>query len=175
MIVILYNIRSVYNVASIFRTADAVGVKKIYLVGTAPTPIDRFGDFRADFKKVALGAEQGVTWEHLPTSKLQQLLKTLKKQQHIIFAVEQSNKSVPYFKVEKKYSFERSVLILGNEVHGLPPPILKLADKILEIPMRNAMVRQAHHPRRTGRGKESLNVSVAFGIVAYALRHRDNP
>jgi tRNA G18 (ribose-2'-O)-methylase SpoU len=60
-------------------------------------------------------------------------------------------------------------LVFGNEVRGLPPSILKRADKVLEIPMRGAMVRQAHHPRHVGRGKESLNVSVAFGIVVFGL------
>jgi tRNA G18 (ribose-2'-O)-methylase SpoU len=172
MVVILYNIRSVYNVASIFRTADAVGVKKIYLVGTTPTPTDRFGDFRVDFKKVALGAERNIAWQHMPIGNAAKLCSELKKEGFHIFAVEQSKKSFPYFKIEKKYKFEHCVLILGNEVRGLSASILKSADKVLEIPMRNAMVRQAHHPRHTGRGKESLNVSVAFGIVAYGLKFR---
>lgn len=63
----MYNIRSVYNVASIFRTADGAGVSKIYLVGVTPTPLDRFGKFRADFAKVALGAEKTVLWERAKT------------------------------------------------------------------------------------------------------------
>lgn len=62
LIVILDNIRSVHNVGSIFRTCDAAGVEKLYLCGTTPTPIDRFGRERADVAKVALGAEKTVSW-----------------------------------------------------------------------------------------------------------------
>ncbi len=63
--ILLDNIRSVHNVGSIFRTAECVGVSKIYCVGTTPVPIDRFGRKRKDFAKVSLGAEDMVSWEHL--------------------------------------------------------------------------------------------------------------
>ena len=62
-ILILYNIRSVENVGAIFRTADAVGINKIYLTGYTPTPLDRFGRKRGDLAKSALGAEEYVKWE----------------------------------------------------------------------------------------------------------------
>ncbi len=175
MIVILHNIRSLYNVGSIFRTADAAGVEKIYLCGITPAPFDVFDKPRQQLTKVSLGAEKYVKWEKVGSARsaraIFKLLKNLKKQGYKIFAVEQSKKSIPYYKLKTKNLKLKIALILGNEIKGLPVSILKRADKILEIPMKGAMVRQAHHPRRTGRGKESLNVAVAFGIVAYNFLH----
>ena len=74
---ILHNIRSAYNVGSIFRTADAAGVLKIYLTGFTPTPIDRFGRKRKDIQKSALGAEDTVAWEHInrPSTLIEKLKK----------------------------------------------------------------------------------------------------
>ncbi len=178
MIVILHNIRSLHNVGSIFRTADAAGVEKIYLCGITPAPFDVFGNPRRQLTKVSLGAEKYVKWEKVGSASSPQatraifkLLKNLKKQGYKIFAVEQSKKSIPYYKLKTKNLKLKIALILGNEIKGLPASILKRADKILEIPMKGAMVRQACHPRRLGRGKESLNVAVAFGIVVYNFLH----
>jgi len=152
MIVILHNIRSLYNVGSIFRTADAAGVKKIYLCGYTPSPKDKFGKYIQQLSKVALGAERSVKWEKINATSV--LIKKLKKDGYKIFAVEQNKKSVPYYKIPKSYILNsKFCLVMGNEVKGLPKTILKLADKILEIPMKGK--------------KESLNVSVAFGIVAF--------
>jgi tRNA(Leu) C34 or U34 (ribose-2'-O)-methylase TrmL len=151
IVVVLHNIRSVYNVASIFRTADGAGVKKIYLCGITPTPLDRLGRPREDFAKVSLGAEKFVTWDK--RAKTGVVLNELRKDGYKIFALEQSAKSIPYYKLKtKNYKF---ALVLGNEVRGLSPSVLKEADKIIEIPMWGK--------------KESLNVSVAFGIVVYQL------
>ena len=165
MVVILYNIRSLHNVGSIFRTADAAGIEKIYLCGITPAPVDIFGKSRPQLIKVSLGAEKYVKWDASARSAraTSRLLENLKSESYKIFAVEQSKKSIPYYnyKVRKKSvmihhnTLKKAVLVLGNEVRGLPPSILKKADKILEIPMR-------------GR-KESLNVAVAFGIVAFHL------
>ncbi len=178
MIVILYNIRSLHNVGSIFRTADAAGVEKIYLCGITPGPVDIFGKPRQQLAKVSLGAEKYVKWEKIDSTSSPQaarttikLLENLKKQGYKIFAIEQNKKSIPYSNIKRSSNLRvgRLTLVLGNEIKGLPPSILKRADKILEIPMRGAMVRQAHHPRHSGRGKESLNVAVAFGIVVFHL------
>jgi len=154
MTVVLHNIRSVYNVGSIFRTADAAGIEKIYLCGITPAPVDRYGCLRQDFIKVSLGAEKSVEWEKFySTSKL---LGKLKKERYKILAVEQNKKSIPYYKLSKSYvSNRKSCLVFGNEVNGLSPSVLKKADKILEIPMMGK--------------KESLNVSVAFGIIAFHI------
>lgn len=171
MVAILYNIRSLHNVGSIFRTADAAGVEKIYLCGITPAPFDEFGRLRTQLTKVSLGAEKYVEWKHVKSTTW--LIDKLKKEKYKILAIEQNKKSIPYYKANSKgqRANSRIALIIGNEVKGLPFSILKRADKILEIPMRGAVVRHANHPRRTGQGKESLNVSVAFGIAAFHLRN----
>jgi tRNA G18 (ribose-2'-O)-methylase SpoU len=158
-----------YNVGSIFRTADAAGVEKIYLVGTTPAPLDRFGALRPHIAKVALGAETTVPWEkHQAVGKV---IRSLKKSGYRIFAIEQSHKSIPYHKIGA-LDAKKIALVVGNEVRGIPDSILKQCDKILEIPMRGALTRHSRHPRVTGKGKESLNVSVAFGIVAFqCIKH----
>jgi tRNA G18 (ribose-2'-O)-methylase SpoU len=160
--VIAHDVRSVHNVGSIFRTADAAGVDKIFLCGITPAPLDRFKHVRADFSKVALGAEQYISWESAPTTA--GVIKRLKKEGYEIFALEQSKRSVPYYQEAMRLarmsaarrSAARVAIILGNEVKGLPPSILRAADRILEIPMMGK--------------KESLNVAVAFGIVVFGLR-----
>ncbi len=95
---ILWNIRSAQNVGSIFRTADAVGVNKVYLVGYTPTPIDKFGRTRKDIAKTALGAEKTIAWEQFAT--FSSLLKKIGD--HRIIAIEQSPKSVDYRDVKVK-------------------------------------------------------------------------
>lgn len=165
--VVIHNVRSVHNVGSIFRTADAAGAEKIYLCGITPAPCDRLGNLRKDFTKVALGAEKHVSWESVKSSV--RAIRALKKDGWKIFAVEQSKNSVPYFRPKIGSQRSKIALVLGDEVRGLPPNILKLADKILEIPMRGAMMRDARHPKNTGKGKESLNVAVAFGIVVFRM------
>lgn len=154
MIVILHNIRSLYNVGSIFRTADAAGIEKIYLCGFTPTPIDQFGKYRPQLAKISLGAEKYVAWEKVDSTA--KLIDKLKGEGYKIFSVEQSKKSIPYYSLKaKSYKSKTIALVLGNEIKGLPLAILKRSDKILEIPMK-------------GR-KESLNVAVAFGIIAFHL------
>ncbi len=154
IVAVLPNIRSLHNVGSIFRTADAAGVSKLYLSGITPKPVDPLGNYRREIAKVALGAERTVPWEYSRSTAA--LLKKLKKAGYTIFAVEQSKKSIPYYALNPKpYALRKVALVVGNEVKGLPPGILRMADKILEIPMRGK--------------KESLNVSVAFGIVLFGL------
>ena len=167
MVAVLHNVRSIHNVGSIFRTADGAGVRKIYLCGITPGPVDRFGREVKAFVKVSLGAEETVAYEKIRQTT--EAIRRLKKEGYTILAIEQSRNSVPYHKFKIPRSKPRIALILGAEVEGVPPAILKMADKILEIPMRGVMVREAYHPRHSGRGKESLNVAIAFGIVAYRL------
>ncbi len=155
VVVVLHNIRSLHNVGSIFRTADAAGVSKIYLCGITPALIDRFGKIRPQFAKVSLGAEKYVEWEKVNATSA--CLRKLKKDNYKVFAVEQSKKSIPYYKLKIENLKLKIALVLGNEVNGLPPSVLKLADKILEIPM--------------GGGKESLNVSVAAGVVLFGIQY----
>lgn len=176
MIVILHNIRSAHNVGSIFRTADAAGIEKIYCCGITPAPRDRFSRINDKLTKVSLGAEKYINWERIPVSpspflnkeggglrkgrvgvkQINHLFDKLKKQGWQILALEQDKNSVSLFNFElTKTSLDKTVLVLGNEIRGLPQAVLKHADKIIEIPM-------------AGR-KESLNVAVAFGIVVFWL------
>lgn len=154
MRIILHNIRSIYNVGSIFRTADAAGVEKIYLYGVTPSPLDRFKNPIQRFIKVSLGAEKTVVWEKI--KQINALINKLKKDGFEIITLEQSKKSIPYYELEiTSNRLKNLILILGNEVNGLPLAILKNSDKVLEIPMYGE--------------KESLNVAMAFGVVAFGL------
>lgn len=159
MVVILENIRSVHNVGSIFRTADSLGVKNIYLAGITPSPLDRFGKFRKDFAKTALGAETFLKWRRF--EKTEDALETLRRKKFKILAVEQAAKSVPYYKYKmKKKDFAKIALLLGNEISGVSKEALRLSDKILEIPMLGK--------------KESLNVAISFAIVGFGLKYAEN-
>ena len=149
----LHNIRSVYNVGSIFRTADAVGVDHIYLSGYTPLPVDRFGRHRKDMHKIALGAEQSVSWSQLRNIPAEIL--ALKSQGAHFIMVEQSPHSIDYRTIAMPKEKKEIVIAMGEETKGFEKEILALADSIAEIPMQGE--------------KESLNVSVAFGIAAYQL------
>ena len=148
--ILLHNVRSVHNVGSIFRTADAARVTKLYLTGYTPTPVDRFGRSRKDLAKVALGAEKSIAWEQ--RKNIVVLIKDLKKQGFQIIAIEQAPEAIDYRKVKIK---SPAVLIFGNEVSGLPANIRKVADVVAEIPMRGE--------------KESLNVAVAAGVTLFRI------
>ena len=149
-ILILDDLRSTHNVGAIFRTADAAGISKIYLVGTTPTPFDRFGKARKDVAKTALGAEKTIAWEYVKT--LSGLLNKLKKEGVYIVAVEQSENSVDYKKVKLP---AKTAIIMGNEVTGILKSVLGKCDCVAEIPMKGM--------------KESLNVSVATGVVLFRM------
>ncbi len=148
--IILHNIRSVYNVGSIFRTADAVGISKIYLTGFTPTPVDRFGKKRKDISKVALGAEENIDWEY--KKNIGNLIEELKKQKIFIIAVEQSNNSIDYKKIK---IHKKNAILFGNEVKGISNTILDKCDIVAEIPMKGK--------------KESLNVSVSAGVMLFRI------
>lgn len=149
---ILHNVRSIHNVGSMFRTADAAGVEKMYLCGITPTPLDCFGKYRKDLAKVSLGAEKWVKWEKV--KRIAAVIETLKKSGYEIYALEQAKSSIRYDKVRVEKG-KKAGLIVGNEVRGVSKVILGKCEKVLEIPMKGK--------------KESLNVSVAFGIVVFHL------
>lgn len=152
--VLLHNIRSVYNVGSIFRTADAAGFNQVYITGYTPTPIDRFGRERADLHKVALGSEKTVAWSSFEDTQL--AIRQLKESGVYVIAVEQSADSFDYRELsDLQIDTKEIVLVMGEETCGIEPEILALVDKVVELPMRGE--------------KESLNVSVAFGVVAYEI------
>ncbi len=140
-----------------FRTADAAGIDKIYLVGYTPAPLDRFGRKRQDIAKSALGAEEFVLWEQKKS--LPALITKLKKEGYLIIAIEQAENSIDYKKVSTKggpaLGWEKLAFIVGTEVSGLPKNILDKCDIVAEIPMKGK--------------KESLNVSVALGVALFRM------
>ena len=149
-VLVLENIRSVENTASIFRTADRFGVSKIILVGTTPAPLDRFKRERRDFAKVALGAENKVAWEYQKTIKA--VIDDLKKEKFKIISLEKTSgaENLKGFRPKNRFA-----LIVGNEVTGVSKEVLKESDAVVEIPTQS--------------GKGSLNVSVATGIALFVL------
>jgi len=154
MILVLDDIRSVFNVGSIFRTAEAAGIKKIFLCGITPTPINRLGQARKDLAKVSLGAEKIINWEYC--SSAARLISKLKSEKYYLIALEQNKKSEPLFKIKPKRIKKETALVVGNEVKGIRQSILEKSDLIAEIPMLGQ--------------KESLNVAVALGIAVYHLK-----
>lgn len=147
--VILHNIRSTHNVGAIFRTADGAGVSHIFLTGYTPAPLDRFGRPEPGIAKTALGATDTVPWES--HGDIHPLLDRLKREGKQIVSVEQAEGARDYRARENEYT--DTVFIFGNEVEGVPADVLAASDFTIFIPMHGA--------------KESLNVSVAAGIVLF--------
>jgi tRNA G18 (ribose-2'-O)-methylase SpoU len=148
--VICDNIRSLENIGSIFRTSDALGVSKIFLCGiSGKLPAWETG-LHKKIAKTALGAEKTVPFEYFKDTG--RLIDKLKKDKIEIVALEQDKKAVPYDKFKPKFPL---ALIVGNEVKGVSKKILQKSDKIIFLPMHGK--------------KESLNVSVAFGVAGYNI------
>lgn len=156
IIVVAHNIRSTHNVGAIFRTAEGLGVKKIILSGYTPYP-QAENDTRlphiaeklsSQIHKTALGAEALVPFEY----QLEPDISTLISEGYRIVALEQAPNSTPLTAYKPP---EKLVLILGEEVHGIPVTLLERCQDIVEIPMKGT--------------KESFNVSVAAGIALYHL------
>lgn len=146
--VLLHNIRSAHNVGSIFRTADAAGVSHMYLSGYTPTPTDRFGRSQKEIAKTALGAERMIDWEYYKSPA--PLISKLKSAGWVVVGVEQDVQARDYRKLKIR---KPTVFVFGNEVRGIPKAVRKMCNELIEIPMHG--------------GKESLNVSVAAGIILF--------
>lgn len=142
--VICDNIRSLENIGSIFRTSDALGVSKIFLCGISGKPPNH------KISKTALGAEKTIPFEYCRQTG--RLIDKLKKEKVQIVSLEQDKKAIPYTKFKPCFPI---ALILGNEVKGISNKNLKKSDKIIYLPMSGQ--------------KESLNVSVAFGVAGYEI------
>jgi len=144
LVVVLDNIRSLHNVGAIFRTADGAGVEKIWLCGITGYPP------QGDIAKTALGAEQSVVWEH--AKDILEVVRQYKARGYQIVLLEQIDTSISYdaFIPDKPVC-----LVVGNEVDGIMDELAELADVAIEIPMAGI--------------KNSLNVAVAFGVVAFYL------
>ncbi len=147
---LLPDIRSAHNVGAIFRTADAAGAQKIYLSGYTPTPVDRFGRASREIGKTALGGELSIEWEYQESPA--EIISKLKRDGWQIVGVEQDARAVNYRSFK---AAGRTLIIMGNEVAGISKELRDRCDTILEIPMRGA--------------KESLNVSVAAGIILFSV------
>jgi len=145
--VLLNNVRSLYNVGSIFRTADGAGVEKIWLCGINGYPPD------SRISKTALGAEAAVPWEH--RREAAEVLRELKGRGYQMVFLEQLSSSIPY---QEFYPRSPVCLVLGNENTGVSEELLSYCDQAIEIEMTGL--------------KHSLNVTVAFGIAAYDLRRK---
>jgi len=144
LVVVLDNVRSLHNVGSVFRTADAFLVEAVWLCGITSTPP------HAEIHKTALGAENTVEWKHYEDTHV--AVDELKSQGYTVFAIEQAEGStkLPDLKLEqnKKYA-----VILGNEVKGVQQTVVDVCDGCIEIPQFGT--------------KHSLNVSVTSGIIIW--------
>lgn len=146
IIIVLDNIRSLNNIGSVFRTADAFLIEKIYLCGITATPPHK------DIHKTALGATESVSWEYVEDTT--EVIETLKAEAVITVAIEQAEKAtmLDQFTVE---STKRYAIVFGNEVKGVKQEVVNKSDHVIEIPQFGT--------------KHSLNIAVSAGIVVWDL------
>lgn len=146
IIVVLDNIRSMHNVGSVFRTADAFLLQGIYLCGYTPQPPHR------DIHKTALGATETVAWKYFAST--QEAVQELRDAGYQLWAIEQVENSVPLNQFDANQPAPLAV-VFGNEVSGVDAEVIKACDGCIEIPQLGM--------------KHSLNISVAAGIVLWEL------
>jgi 23S rRNA (guanosine2251-2'-O)-methyltransferase len=146
IIVVLENIRSAYNVGSVFRTSDAFLIEAIYIIGYSAKPPHK------EIKKTALGAEETVLWKYFKTTK--EAIEELKNEQYKVYAVEQAKDSYKLQTVSFKQE-EKIAVIFGNEVTGVEQTTIDNCDGCIEIPQLGM--------------KHSLNIATAAGVVLWEL------
>lgn len=159
IVIIAHDMRSTHNVGSLLRTADGMGVSRVFLTGYTPYPLktndDRLPHIAAkidrQIEKTALGASKTTTWSN--ENSLTDAVKLCRRDGYHIVALEQSDQSVTLHKFKPR---QKIALLLGNEVDGLDPDLLSLADTIVEIPMLGK--------------KESYNVIQSAAMALYRLR-----
>ena len=144
--VVLHNIRSNYNVGSIFRTSDGAMIEKLYLCGYTPHPPKK------EILKTALGATESVKWEYVKDTK--EVIRKMKADGIKVCALELTDKSFPYYELKKDVF--PICLVVGNEISGVSQEILDMCDFSIEIPQYGI--------------KQSLNVAVAYGIAIFEMR-----
>lgn len=145
---LLDNLRSAYNVGSIFRTADGLGFTHIYLAGITPSPLD------PAVRKTSLAAEESVPWSSHPNAL--RLGRRLKSEEARLVGLERTIGSVPITTLKTSSDATRYVLVVGNERAGIDPELLSLCDAVVSLPMFGI--------------KNSYNVAVAFAMAAFRLR-----
>ena len=146
IIVVLENIRSAYNVGSVFRTSDAFLIEAIYIIGYSAKPPHK------EIKKTALGAEETVTWKYFKTSA--EAVDELKIRKYKVYAVEQAEESYKLHSANFRQN-EKIAVVFGNEVTGIEQTTIHLCDGCIEIPQLGM--------------KHSLNIATAAGIVLWEL------
>ena len=147
--VLLDNVRSAWNVGSIFRTADGLGIQHLHLCGVTPTPDN------PKVAKTSLGAEFNLPWHSYPDGLA--LAHTLIEQGYTLWALEQDARAISLLDGTLRLPNGKLLLVVGNELAGVDPEILGLCEQVVNIPMHGT--------------KRSFNVAVAFGIAAYLLAH----
>ena len=145
--VVLNNIRSLYNVGAIFRTADGIGIEKLWLCGITGYPP------QSTIAKTALGAQENVPWEY--RKDILGLLKELKLGGYQIVLLEQISGSIDH---DEYMPHNKVCLVVGNEISGISDELIAQCDQAIEIPMDGI--------------KNSLNVAVAFGVIGYHIRSK---
>lgn len=151
VVILLDNVRSLHNVGSAFRTADAFRIEKIYLTGITGQPPHR------EIQKTALGATESVDWEYFKNGV--EVVQQLKSEGYSILVIEQTSESLPLQNFYPRNG-EKYCLVFGNEVTGVMEDIIKYADTAIEIPQSGT--------------KHSINVSVCVGIVAWEMCKKIN-
>jgi tRNA G18 (ribose-2'-O)-methylase SpoU len=148
---LLDNIRSAWNVGSIFRSADGFGISHLHLCGITPTPEHE------PVAKTALGAERTVPWSYAADPLA--AARRIKEHGRQLWALEHDDRAVPFDPMRLPSPAGPILLIVGNEITGVDPDLLDLCERIFHIPMHG--------------NKRSLNVAVAFGIAAFAIQSKD--
>lgn len=149
--IVLDNVLDTYNVGSIFRLADAIAAKKVYLCGETLTPPN------PRIKKASINTWQWVKWEYAPSAVLaiENLIRQKDGENLKVYAVEQHPKSIPYTQMKVEFPL---VVVVGNETYGVSKEVLGIADEIVEIPMWGV--------------NKSLNVMVSLAIVLFEIAKR---
>ena len=145
LVLVLDNVRSLHNVGSVFRNADAFAVEKIYLCGISATPPHR------EINKTALGATESVDWEYVKDTKT--VVKKLKESEYEVYALEQTQGSIYLSNFDA--NAEKIAVVLGHEVKGVQQEVIDLCDGAIEIPQLGT--------------KHSFNVSVSAGIAMWEI------
>jgi 23S rRNA (guanosine2251-2'-O)-methyltransferase len=145
LIVVVDNVRSMYNVGSIFRTSDGAMIEKLILAGFTPYPP------RKEIEKTALGATKSVPWEYIKHPA--EALMLIKQRGYKIMCLELTDSSIPYYNITREHF--PMCLVVGNEITGVSKDVIEQCDGAIEIPMFGT--------------KQSLNVAVAYGIAVFGI------
>lgn len=149
LVVVLDDVRSMYNVGSVFRTGDAFRIEAVYLCGISATPPS------TEIHKTALGAEDSVEWRYFPSAV--EAVEHLHSEDYDVYAVEQAEGSTMLHEFSPAFN-KRYAVVMGNEVKGVHQEVIDLCDGCLEIPQFGT--------------KHSMNVSVTTGIIIYSFAHK---